>query len=54
MTAKGDSGDRASHIPPVAACSWAFVLFPLICFEARKLDFFAAWKGIFLDGEIGR
>lgn len=54
MTVKGDSGDRASCIPPAATWSWAFVLFPLTCFGARKLDFFAARKGIFLYGGIGK
>lgn len=54
MIPKGDSGDRTSCIPPVATCSGTFVLFPLICFGARKMVFFAACKGIFLDGEFGR
>lgn len=37
MIPKGDSGDRASCIPPVATCSGTFVLFPLICFGVRKM-----------------
>lgn len=56
MILKGDSGDRASCIPPVATCSGTFVLFPLICFGVRKMrgGGVAARKGIFLDGEFGR
>lgn len=57
MIPKGDSGDRASCIPPVATCSGTFVLFPLICFGVRKMrggGGVAARKGIFLDGEFGR
>lgn len=37
MIPKGDSGDRASCIPPVATCFGTFVLFPLICFGVRKM-----------------
>lgn len=37
MILKGDSGDRASCIPPVATCFGTFVLFPLICFGVRKM-----------------
>lgn len=55
MILKGDSGDRASCIPPVATCFGTFVLFPLICFGVRKMGGgVAAHKGIFLDGEFGR
>lgn len=57
MILKGDSGDRASCIPPVATCFGTFVLFPLICFGVRKMGGgggVAARKGIFLDGEFGR